>query len=176
MPALPALVGLEKSHSNPRKFFGLFSLWQQHLLGASIVQNCCCRSSALRLHFIVTSIKFPLPTFGLRAFAGRISQLLSIPFIRVTGFWVGGEMAINQVKAKERRFLGSHTDWHTSGCPQLYLLTLWPLSEIHVITQLNDFRGGILSLSPWHRKMDAGKQAGWAPVHHLYEQIEIGFA
>lgn len=34
-----------------------------------------------------------------------------------------------------------------SECPQLYLLALWPLSEIHIITLLNDFWGGILSVS-----------------------------
>lgn len=75
-------------------------MWGQHLLRASIVQNFCCRCSALRIPFIFVSIKFPLSTFGLKAFVGRISQLLSTPFIRVAGFWVGGEMAINQVKGK----------------------------------------------------------------------------
>lgn len=39
----------------------------QHLLRASTVKNCCCRSSAPRLPFIVISTKFPLSTFGLKA-------------------------------------------------------------------------------------------------------------
>lgn len=30
------------------------------------------------------------------------------------------------------------------------------------------------SLSPWHRKTNVGKQAGWAPLHHLYMHIQIG--
>lgn len=33
---------------------------------------------------------------------------------------------------------------------------------------------GEFSLSPWHRKTNVGKQAGWAPVH-LYTHIQISF-
>lgn len=47
--------------------------------------------------------------------------------------------------------------WHKKWVPQLYLLTLWPLSEIHVITQLSDFQGGTPSSFPWHRKTDAAE-------------------
>lgn len=57
--------------------------------------------------------KFPLSIFGLKAFVGRISQLLSALFRRARGFWVGGEMAINQVKGKEEEIPGlSHVLTH----------------------------------------------------------------
>lgn len=68
------------------------------------------------LHWHLFSLvfsKFPLSIFGLKAFVGRISQLLSTLFRRARGFWVGGEMAINQVKGKEEEIPGlSHVLTH----------------------------------------------------------------
>lgn len=93
---------MEKSHRNSRKFLGLFSLWRQRLLRASIVQNCCSISSALSLPFIVISIEFPLSTFGLKASVGRILQLLSYTLHKGNRL-LGGRRNGNKSNERQRR-------------------------------------------------------------------------
>lgn len=93
---------MEKSHRNTRKFLGLFSLWGQHLLRASIAQNCCCRSSALSLPFLVVSIEFPLSAFGLKTSVGRILLLLSYPLHKGNRL-LGGRRNGNKSNERQRR-------------------------------------------------------------------------
>lgn len=99
---LPVPMEMEKSHRNSRKFLGLFFLWRQHLLRASIVQNCCSISSALSLPFVVISIKFPLSTFGLKASVTRVLQLLSYTLHKGNRL-LGGRRNGNKSNERQRR-------------------------------------------------------------------------
>lgn len=141
---------------------GLFFLW------GSIGQNCCSRSSAPRFHCCfhqISLVCLQTESFCREDFTAAFDLLM------------GGRRNGNESSERQRRG-GSWAficaDTRVSALSFICSLS-GPLSEIHVITQLMISEGGFFLCLLDTGNMDMGKQAGRAPVHCLYEQIQIGW-
>lgn len=123
------------------------------------------------LHWDLFSLLFsksPFSIFGLKAFVGRISQLLPTLFIRARGFWVGGEMAINQVKGKEEEIPGlSHVLTHKWVSSALSAHSLASIRDsrhysTHWFPRGNSF---FVSLTQEHQCRQAGRVGTRSSLH-----------
>lgn len=109
------------SHSSPRKFFRLF-LCGQHLLRDNTALDSCYWKSALILSSTV--FKFPMPTFSLEAFAGRVFHSSIYLFIGVIHFWVQEDNNSGERQGKEDFWALRYADTQASSAISSHFLAV----------------------------------------------------